>query len=242
MTSASVAVTIAHWASRSRYLWLAMTLVFAYTFLLNVHERPDGLKIASFFTAAIVITSMASRVIRSTELRVGDVRLSAKAEAFVDELATTGVKIIAHRPDKRTVEEYDKKERQAREDHSLDHGEPLIFLEVMQGDASEFKDDALDVRAFTAGRHRILRCTSPAVPNAIAALLLNIRDRTGAHSRRLLRLDRGQPRGLRAALPVPGRGRHRARDPGGPPPGHQEPAGAAPHPRGLTMTRPDTPY
>jgi hypothetical protein len=179
MTSASVAVTIAHWESRGRHVWLLMTLVFAYTFVLNVHERPEGIKIASFFTAAIVITSLSSRVIRSTELRVGGVRLSAKAEAFMDELATTGVRIIAHRPDKRTVQEYDKKERQAREDHSLDHGEPLMFLEVMQGDASEFKDDALDVRAFEVGRHRILRCTSPAIPNAIAALLLNIRDRTG---------------------------------------------------------------
>ncbi len=179
MTSASVAVTIAQWSSRSRLVWLAMSLIFTYTFALNVHERPEGIKIASFFTVAIVIASMASRVIRSTELRVGGVRLSAKSGAFVDELAATGVRVIAHRPDKRTVEEYDKKERQAREDHNLDHGEPLIFLEVMQGDASEFKDDTLDVRAFSAGRHRILRCTSPAVPNAIAALLLHIRDRTG---------------------------------------------------------------
>ena len=179
MTSASVAVTIAHWGRRTRYLWLLMTLVFVYTFVMNVHERPEGIKIASFFTVAIVITSMASRAIRSTELRVGDVRLSPKASAFVDHLAASGVRIIAHRPDKRTVEEYDRKERQAREDHSLDHGEPLVFLEVMQGDASEFTDDALDVRALAMGRHRILRCTSPAVPNAIAALLLHIRDRTG---------------------------------------------------------------
>ena len=36
MTSASVAVTIAHWGSRGRYVWLLMTLVFAYTFVLNV--------------------------------------------------------------------------------------------------------------------------------------------------------------------------------------------------------------
>jgi hypothetical protein len=179
MTSASVAVTIAQWRRRSRSLWLLMTLVFAYTFAMNVHERPEGIKIASFFTVAIVIASMASRAIRSTELRVGGVRLSAKARRFVDELTPSGIRIIAHRPDKLTTQEYDRKERQAREDHSLDHGEPLVFLEVTQGDASEFTDEALDVRGFTVGRHRILRCTSPAVPNAIAALLLHIRDRTG---------------------------------------------------------------
>jgi hypothetical protein len=179
MTSASVAVTIAHWERPTRWAWILVTLVFTYTFVLNVHERPEGIKIASFFTVAIVATSLASRAIRSTELRVEQVRLSPKAQEFIDAMAPEGVRIIAHRPDKRTHEEYDKKERQAREDHSLDHGESLIFLEVLQGDASEFKDQTLDVRAMVVGRHKILRCSSPAVPNAIAALLLAIRDRTG---------------------------------------------------------------
>ena len=128
-----------------------------------------------------------------------------------------------------------RKEQQAREDHSLDDGEPLVFLEVAQGDASDFSED-LDVRGVQVGRHRILRCTSPAVPNAIAALLLHIRDRTGTHPPRLLRLDRGQPARLRAALPGPRRGRHRAGDARGPAQGHQEPAGAAAHPRRLAAT------
>jgi hypothetical protein len=88
------------------------------------------------------------------------------------------VRIVAHRPDKRSVEEYDRKERQAREDHSLDTGEPLLFLEITQGDASHFTDD-IHVRGVEVGRHRILRCKSPAIPNAIAALLMHVHARTG---------------------------------------------------------------
>jgi len=178
MTSASVAVTIAHWGKRAGYMYLLMTLIFAYTLVANVHERPDGVKIASFFIVAMVTASMFSRAIRSTELRITSVDLSANARTFVDEVAPEDVRIIAHRPDKRTEQEYDKKEQQARDDHSLDQGEPVLFLEVTQGDASEFREEIF-VRGVRVGRHRILRCKSPAVPNAIAALLVNIRDSTG---------------------------------------------------------------
>jgi hypothetical protein len=87
------------------------------------------------------------------------------------------VRIIAHRPDKHTVEEYDKKELQARDDHSLDQGEPVVFLEVGPADASDFTGE-LHVDGAEVGRHRILRCTSAAVPNAIAALLIHLRDLT----------------------------------------------------------------
>lgn len=179
MLSASIAVTIAHWESqRARAIYGVMALVFLYTFVDNVIERPEGLKIASFFTVAIVVASMLSRAIRSTELRISDVQLSAKAKAFVAEAAPHPVRIIAHRPDKRTVEEYDRKERQAREDHSLDDDEPVLFLEVSQGDASEFGGE-IEVRGVLVGRHRVLRCQSPAIPNAIAALLLHVHDLTG---------------------------------------------------------------
>ena len=56
-------------------------------------------------------------------------------------------------------------------------GEPLLFLEVSQGDASEFTGD-LEVCGAEVGRHRLLRTTSPAIPNAIAALLIHLRDMT----------------------------------------------------------------
>jgi hypothetical protein len=178
MTSASVAVSIAHRGQRVRWVFWLMTLIFAYTLAANVYERPDGVKIASFFIVIMILASMLSRAIRSTELRITSVELSPQALAFVDEIAPHDVRIIAHRPDKRTEEEYEKKEQQARDDHSLDQGEAVVFLEVSQGDASEFREE-IYVRGVLVGRHRILRCKSPAVPNAIAALLVHLRDRTG---------------------------------------------------------------
>jgi hypothetical protein len=180
MTSAAVAVTIARWRSRAGWAFAGMTAIFVYTTVLNVVERPEGIKIASTFIAAIVLSSMLSRAIRSTELRIGAVRLTSKAQEFVEEVGGRDIRLIAHRPDKQTEAEYDKKEQQAREDHSLDAGEPLVFLEVRQGDASVFSDRELQVFGYRVGRHRVLRCISPAVPNAIAAILLHLRDQTGS--------------------------------------------------------------
>jgi hypothetical protein len=177
MTSASVAVTIAHKRHRRRNMWLVMTAIFAYTTIANIVERPEGIKIASFFILSIIVSSMISRAIRSIELRIDSVRLDSSAEALLGEVNPETIRIIAHRPDSREEQEYDEKERQAREDHSLDRGEPLIFMEVDQGDVSEFQGD-LEVRGERVGRHRVLRCKSPAVPNAIAALLLYLKDNT----------------------------------------------------------------
>jgi hypothetical protein len=55
-----------------------VALVFAYTLLLNIYERPDGVIIASIFIVAITVLSALSRYSRSTELRVESV-------AFVDD-------------------------------------------------------------------------------------------------------------------------------------------------------------
>ncbi len=53
----------------------------------------------------------------------------------------------------------------------------MLFLEVRPGDASEFSD-VLHVEGVHVAEFRVLRCTSPAMPNAIAGLLLDLRDRT----------------------------------------------------------------
>jgi hypothetical protein len=53
----------------------------------------------------------------------------------------------------------------------------VLFLEVQLGDASEFSG-TLNVEGVEVGGHRVLRCAGPAVPNAIAAFLLHVRDLT----------------------------------------------------------------
>ena len=53
----------------------------------------------------------------------------------------------------------------------------MLFVEVRPGDVSEFSD-VLTVEGVDVDGHHVLRCVSPAVPNAIAALLLYLRDET----------------------------------------------------------------
>lgn len=179
MTSASFAVTLLLWKRGGwrRIAFLVITLVFVYTTLDNVYERPDGVKIALIFIGTIVIASFVSRVVRSTELRVSKVTLDDAARRFIDESTTRTIRIVANRPDLGVESEYRKKERDARQDHHIPPGEPIIILEVKPGDASEFSDE-LEVSGVRVGPYRILRCESPAIPNAIAALLIHIRDTT----------------------------------------------------------------
>jgi hypothetical protein len=179
MTSASVAVTL-ELLQRRRYALMfgAITLVFGYTTVVNVIERPDGVKIAAWFIATIIATSLISRVLRSTELRVQRVEPDDVARRFIRDLSGGPVRIIANRPDTGLREEYDHKLREMRESHHLPADARVLFLEVRPGDVSEFRDD-LRVFGTAVDGHRVLRCVSPAIPNAIAALLLFLRDETG---------------------------------------------------------------
>jgi hypothetical protein len=56
--------------------------------------------------------------------------------------------------------------------------ERVLFIDVRPGDVSAFSD-RLCVSGVEVGPHRVLRCVSPAIPNAIAAPLLYCRDATG---------------------------------------------------------------
>ena len=179
MGSAAFAVALVAWREQHRWLgYLLLTLVFAYTTIVNIVERPEGIKIAWTFIVGIVVSSLVSRVLRSTELRVHAVEADEAAKHFMAEAAAGPVRIIANRPDSGLPEEYDFKLREAMESHHLPSEDSVLFVEVRPGDVSEFSG-VLQVTGARVARHRVLRCVSPAIPNAIAALLLHLRDMTG---------------------------------------------------------------
>jgi hypothetical protein len=182
MTSAAVAVTISA-VRRKQALWGfvfgLITLVFAYTTTVNVIERPDGIKIASFFIGLVILVSLLSRILRTTELRVDQFEIDDTADRFIDEAAAKGtIRIITNRPEESDEQEYRREIAEHREDHKLPRRDPILFLEVVVGDASEFAR-TMKVEGKDIGGYRVLRAESAAVPNAIAAFLLYLRDRTG---------------------------------------------------------------
>jgi hypothetical protein len=182
MTSAAVAVTISA-LRRNRRLWGVVfgliTVVFAYTTIVNVIERPDGIKIASFFIGLVILVSLLSRLARTTELRVDQFEIDDAANRFIDEAAAQGtIRIITNRPEESDEEEYRQEMAEHREDHNLPRRDPILFLEIEVCDASEFAR-TMKVEGKDIGGYRVLRAESAAVPNAIAAFLLYLRDRTG---------------------------------------------------------------
>ena len=179
MSSAAVAVTISSYRKQGKWgAYLVIALVFGYTTVVNIFERPEGIKIASFFIGAIVFTSLVSRVWRSTELRVEKVELDDAAQSIINEASRGTIRIVANRCDRGDVDEYRAKEREKREDNHIPPSEPIIFFEVSPSDASDFAG-VMRITGDNVEGYHVLRTESPAVPNALAAFLLHLRDQTG---------------------------------------------------------------
>jgi hypothetical protein len=197
MSSAAVAVTLSVRRRGRRSAILAfglITLVFVYTTIANIFERPDGVKIASFFIAAILTTSLISRATRATELRVTEVILDDNARQFVNDAAKSELRIIANEPHARDLLEYLEKEHEERTRNQIPAGDPVLFLEVTISDPSEFEAQ-LQVTGEERYGYRILRMESSAVPNAIAAVLLHVRDLTGKRPHVYFDWTEGSPAG-----------------------------------------------
>ncbi|MDQ1555972.1 MAG: hypothetical protein QOI02_974 [Actinomycetota bacterium] len=183
ITSASVAVTISAWRKKQAGWGIAfgvISAVFAYTTVLNVAERPDGVRIAALFIVGIVLVSVVSRVQRSFQLRATSVILDDAAQSFVlsDAEEFGSIRIIANEPDDGSLLEYKQKVTDERRDSGIPQRLPVIFVEVHPADSSNFEEDLL-VRGETVHGFRVLKVNSGNIPNTLATVLLEIRDLTG---------------------------------------------------------------
>ena len=196
MTSAAVAVTLAARRAAQRWRTVGFALVaavFVYTTIDNVVERPDGVKIGACFIAAIIGVSLWSRVSRAFEPRATSIELDATADRFMRDCARRSIRLIANEPDAGDAEEYVAKMRQVVADNDLQDEGDIIFVEVTLTDPSDF-ETTLEVHGQVRhGTRRVLSFESSSVPNAIAALLLHIRDRTGVKPHIYFEWTEGNP-------------------------------------------------
>ncbi|TGB09128.1 APC family permease [Streptomyces palmae] len=196
ITSAAIAVTIAARRARQRHAMVGfgvIAAIFLYTTAVNVAERPDGVKIGACFITGIILVSLLSRIARSFELRVTDVHLDDMAARFVRDIGHRRIQLIANEPDRRDAAEYRDKLQQIRADHELPAGEDFVFVEVHVSDPSEFESELWVCGEVLHGRYRVLTLESPTIPNALAALLLHVRDVTGQRPHMYFEWTEGNP-------------------------------------------------
>jgi hypothetical protein len=178
ITSASCAVTITARTLLSRAVLGFVSLIFIYTTLVNIYERPEGLKISCMFIFTMIFTSLISRAFRSTELRITGVQLDPQAQTFVAENAHKTIRLIACKPGNNSGKDREQAKAELREMYSLSPETPIYFVEVARGDTSDFTEN-LQVHGIRDGPDRIFRATSAAVPNSIAAFLIYLKQSTG---------------------------------------------------------------
>jgi hypothetical protein len=180
MTSAGVATVIDQWRKRAGSVWdrihkgyLAATLIFLYTTVAIIIEKPEGIKIASAFIGSVLVFSMFSRTRRSTELRF-------EKFDFVDEhsrLLWDALRhlefpvLVPHRPGHHTIVE---KDEQIRRVHRLGPKVPIVFVEATIGDPSEFHHHPMIEVTEEEERFvlKLTRCAS--VAHAIATVALEL--------------------------------------------------------------------
>jgi len=178
ITSASCAVTIAARTLLSRAALGFVSLIFIYTTLVNIYERPEGLKISCMFIFTMIFMSLVSRAFRSTELRITGVELDAQAQALVAESAHKTIHLIAWKSHNPPGKDREQAKVELSQMYGILPDAPIYFVEVERGDTSDFTE-YLKVQGVREGSQRILHARSAAIANSIAALLIYLKESTG---------------------------------------------------------------
>jgi hypothetical protein len=211
ITSAALAVTVSSWGTRLRLPFSLIALVFVYTTVLNIYERPEGIKISTFFIATMVTTSLISRAMRSTELRIKSVTLDDQAKALLARHDGGTIRLIARRPRLESEAVLDRVDMHVRRSHNLPEGEPVFFVEVerggrfrVYGSSCGNRRDGGESCAVSRAKPRRGKCagSSPDAPG----------ESDGNDSARVFPVDGREPGVECVSFCVPGRGGYGARN------------------------------
>jgi len=178
ISSACVATAIDKYRHRQGPWWRRIPLrfsfivaVFVYTTAAVMIEKPDGLKIASFFIVTIIVVSVVSRGMRSTELRFGGFEFKDETSRLLwDDLKAYSFPVLVpHRPGARTLAE---KEEIIRAEHRLlEEKDQIVFIEAELGDTSDFEHKPILEVSEHADSRIVLKATQCAsIPHVIAAI------------------------------------------------------------------------
>jgi hypothetical protein len=174
--SAAVAVTLANWREAQEekerptkaILFGVITLVFTYTFVDNIVERPDGIIISSIFIISIVVSGAVSRYFRATEFRIEKMNFETPGDQkLFDQLRTQKLNLVAV---KNTDTTYWSHKKHIEQHYKVDG--PIVFLHIeLDPDRSRF-DSSITVKTGRVGEedYRITVYRAVAVANTIAYL------------------------------------------------------------------------
>ncbi len=121
------------------------------------------------------------------------VTLDPMAERFVRDISSRKVRFIANKPGLRDKAEYRDKVEQIRADNDLPEQEDFVFVEVTVTDPSEFEASLTVCGEVLHNRYRVLTLESASIPNALAALLLHVRDTARCTPRMYFEWTEGNP-------------------------------------------------
>ncbi len=189
MSSASVAVVIDRWKASlplktdgsqpdrrtSTVPWrhIVPSVVFLYTTVAIIVEKPDGALISGCFIAAVILLSLASRVLRSIELRFVEFEhVSPSSKLLWDAIRHLEFPVlIPHRPGCRSLED---KEQRIRQHHRIDRNIPVVFIEASIGDASEFLHSPMMEFLQQDGRFVIILSRCSSIAHALASISIEL--------------------------------------------------------------------
>ncbi len=162
------------WYRRISVPFAIITAVFVYTTVVNEVEKDfRGLKISSFFIGTILVTSFASRVARSRELRFAGFQIADPDSKFLwDTIRHLELTVLVpHRPGRRSLAE---KEASIRREHRIPRDLMVVFVEVELADASEFEHQPIISVKQEQGRYIIHIKGAASIAHTLAALALEM--------------------------------------------------------------------